>query len=279
MRIFWAIIFAIFAWPVHADIISDAATFVYTGGKTLYALNTPGKAYVQGYFYVPSGYPTTAPLILDLEYLDSVTNPLYKSGGDFQALIKVYPSGTIKVSTNSNPPATATAGAPVYQTATLNASLQTQQWYLLRIQIDFSTGKWINFMISGPGITQTVDLSSYYIAYPQNFNADRRALKYDVGASWATAEAGGGTGTFSAYIDDVSGGIYNPGSCDLPLFSDGFEQQATVTIQPALTNPNVMTKYTQGTWYLGHSNSVFVIEADSFAHSGLDVGKATVTLP
>lgn len=278
MRILWAIIFAIFAWPANADVISDAATFVYTGGKALYFLNAPGKAYLQGYFYIPSGFPNTAHLLLNLEYLDSVTGALYQNGGKFQALARVYPSGTLTVATNAKPPPIAMAGTPVYQSVVLSAPLQTQQWYLLRIQVDFSTGKWINFMISGPGIMQTVDLSSYYIAFPGSFNADRRAVSYRAGAGWLASDTGGASGTYSAYVDDVSGGIYNPGSCDLPLFGDGFEVQTTVPAQPTLTNPMVMTNYTQGNWYLGNPNSVFAIEADSFAHSGLDVGKATVTL-
>jgi hypothetical protein len=159
----------------------------------------------------------------------------------------------------------------------LGAQLQPNNWYLLRVVADYSTRYFKSFTVVGPGINKTIDLSPYFLAYPNYLPIDNRAMTFYAGNA-RSANTANGSGAPLVYIDDVSGGTFWPNGTDHPLFSNGFESQSVVGPQPISGPPIPVGNYVQGKWYLERSASLFTIQQKPFARSGSYVGVANASL-
>lgn len=171
----------------------------------------------------------------------------------------------------------AASSIPNWQFFNLGAQLQPNNWYLLRVVADYSTRYFKSFTVVGPGINKTIDLSHYFLAYPNYLPVDNRAMTYYVGNA-RSANTATGSGAPLVYIDDVSGGTFWPNGTDHPLFSNGFESQSVVGPQPISGPPIPIGNYVQGQWYLERSESLFTIQQQPFARSGSYVGVANASL-
>jgi len=262
-------------WALQSR-LSMAVAEVSAGTDAQQFLQKPGGSYVQTYVSFAADFPNDVLITIDEEFLDGVNNPLYVSGGDWMAFIGVQRTGTIWVEAGTpstmrgNPSAT-----PNWQIINLGAQLQPNVWYLLRTVADFSTRRFKSFTINGPGINTTIDLSGYFLDYPNYFPCDKRAMTYLVGDS-RSASTASGTGAPTAYFTNVSGGTFWPDGTDHPLFSSNFQSQSTVGPQPQSGPPILIENYVQGQWYLERPESLFTILPTG--NSSVAIGAANASL-
>ncbi len=297
--IFFVLIFAVMAWPGQSTArqsrLSMAVAAVSSGSppapvwrapaisrttasSTAPFLQKPGAAYVQAYVRFGSGMPDDVIMTLDQEFIDGVSSPFYVLGGDWMALVGIQRSGLLWVAAGTDAtmhgvPSTARN----WQIKSLGARLQPNVWYLLRTEADFGSRHFKRFIISGPGINKTIDLSNYTLDYPNFMPFSTRMMTFYVGAM-RSANMATQPGTPIAYFDDVSGGTFWPDGSDHQLFANGFETQSAVTAQPILSLPINVGGYAQGHWYLERAESLFTIQKAPFAHSGSSVGVANASL-
>jgi len=265
------------SWALQSR-LSMAVAEVSKGSDIVPFLQKPGAGYVQAYVRFGSDMPDDVIMTLDQEFLDGVNNPLYVSGGDWMALIGVQRSGLLWVAAGT---AATMQGIPSttrnWQIESLGTRLQPNVWYLLRTEADFGSRHFKRFIISGPGINKTIDLSKYTMDYPNYMPFNSRMMTYYVGAM-RSANMATQTGTPVAYFDDVSGGTFWPNGTDHQLFVNSFETQSAVTAQPILSLPINVGGYAQGQWYLERAESLFTIQHVPFAHWGSAVGVANASL-
>src|SRR5262245_58521552 len=258
--------------------LSMAVAEVSTKTDVQQFLQNPGLSYVQAYVRFPRDFPNDVLINIDEEFLGGVNKPRYVSGGDWMAFIGIQRTGTVWVAAGTNSTMQGVpSSTPNWQIINLGAQLQPNTWYLLRVVADYSTRYFKSFTVVGRGINKSIDLSAYFLDYPNYLQFDNRVMTYLVGDS-RSASTANGSGAPLVYIDDVSGGTFWPDGTDRPLFSNGFESQTVVGPQPVSGPPIPIANYVQGKWYLERSESLFTIQQAPFGRSGSYVGVANASL-
>jgi hypothetical protein len=147
---------------------------VSTGTDVQQFLQNPGLSYVQAYVRFASDFPNDVLINIDQEFLDGVKSPRYVSGGDWMAFVGVQRTGAVWVEAGTVGTMLGfPSSSPNWQVFNLGAQLQPNNWYLLRVVADYSTRYFKSFTVVGPGINKTIDLSHYFLAYP-NFLPSRQ---------------------------------------------------------------------------------------------------------
>jgi hypothetical protein len=223
-------VYVLWPWPLWAlqSRLSMAVAEVSSGTDVQQFLQNPGLSYVQAYVRFASDFPNNVLISIDQEFLDGVKSPRYVSGGDWMAFVGVQRTGAVWVEAGTAGTMLGAASSiPNWQFFNLGAQLQPNNWYLLRVVADYSTRYFKSFTIVGPGINKTIDLSLYFLAYPNYLPIDNRAMTYYAGNA-RSANTANGSGAPVVYINDVSGGTFLTDGTDHPLFSNGFESQSVV---------------------------------------------------
>jgi hypothetical protein len=265
--------------PANAQVrqsrISAAVTFLYKGTAIQQFLQQPGVAYMQAHIMFGEGMPDDVVMNIDQEFLEGVSNPLYVSGGDWMSYVGVQRSGALWVAAGTDSTMTGLPQAPNWQVFDLGYRLQPNTWYLLRVVSDLRTRHLERFTIRGAGFSKTIDLSTFYLPYPNWIDIDGRSIICIVGAARGNSMTGG---TPVAYFDDVELGMSSSDNIFSPLFSDGFDNQTTIGLQPVFTLPVQLSGYQQGKWYRERPGASVSIQASPIALSPPSVAVADATL-
>jgi hypothetical protein len=254
---------------------SAAVAFLYNGIAIQQFLERPGVAYMQAHVIFGEGMPDDVIMAIDQEFLEGVSNPLYVFGGDWMSYVGIQRSGALWVSAGTVNTMAGLPSTPNWQIFDLEYRLQPNTWYLLRVVSDFGTRYFKSFTISGAGFFKTVDLSAFYLAYPNYLPFDGRSVICIVGAGRGNSMTGG---TPVAYFDDVESGISSSDNIFRPLFRDGFDNQTAIGPQPVLTVPIQLSAYQQGKWYMEQPGALLSIEASPIALSPPSVAVLDATL-
>jgi hypothetical protein len=284
MRFFHAFLLltGILSWsspPANAEVrqsrLSAAVAFLYKGTPIQQFLQRPTVAYMQAYVIFGEGMPDDVIMVIDQEFLEGVSNPLYVSGGDWMSYVGVQRSGALWVAAGTDTTMAGWSRSPNWQIFDLHYRLQPNTWYLLSLVSDFGTRHFKSFTISGGGFFKTVDLSAVYLAYPNYIPFDGRSMIYIVAAGRGNSMTGG---TPVAYFDNVESGISSSNGIFRPLFRNGFDNQTTIGPQPALTVPIPLSAYQQGKWYMEQPGALLSIQASPIALSPPSVAVLDATL-
>lgn len=240
-------------------------------------LQNPGLSYIQAYVRFKDDLPPDVIFGTDQELLDGVDNPKYISGGDWMGFIGLQRTGALWVAAGT---AETSSGKPSisrsWKIQTLNAPLKPETWYRIRTVVDFGQRTFTEFMISGDGLNQTVDLSTNMLDYPNYMPFDKRTMTYYVHAMRGRDMAKE-SGAPAVYFDDIEAGIISNG-VDLPVIVSDLETQTSVGAQPIVLPVIRVSNYTQGLWYLERDESLIRIERQPFARSGNAVIACDATL-
>jgi len=258
--------------------LSSAVAFVSEPAAVREFLDQPGVGYVQAYFRFGPDFPDDVIVAIDQEFLDGIDNPLYLPGGDWMAFAGVQRTGAVWVGAGSDHALAGSASRnrdwKIYD---LKTPLEPDVWYRMRVEADFGARRFKNFTIEGPGLKQSLDLSTHPLDYPNYMPFNSRSMTYFVAAMRGRSMMKR-QGTPIVYFDDVEGGITSEGGKVQRIFFDSFENQSELTAQP-LTFPVIkLESYQQKKWYFERPESIFRIEHVNFAHSGTAVGVADVNL-
>lgn len=259
--------------------VSVAVSMIHSGQNAMPFLQNPGKAYVQGYIRFASNLPNDVIIALDQEFFDGTNNPLYVSGGDWMGFVGVQRTGALWVAAGSDSIISGNPSAErQWKIIDLKNALKPNTWYQMQLKVDFSTRHFISFRLSGGGINKTVDLSVYPLDYPNKAPFNNRTIGYFFGAV-RSQDLMMGTGAPVVYFDDMEGGIVKPDGNLQKLFSDSFETQTTVGIQPINTLPIDLNDYRESFWYLERRDSLISTKKAAFARTGKRVGVADARIP
>lgn len=229
--------------------LSTAVALAYNAAEARSFLATPSIGYVQTYFSFPAGLRDDVGICLDQEMMDGVVNPTHGVvGGDWMGFVMLMRGGLLWVAQGT---AATHAGTPSAERSwhviqLPIARMAANSWWKMRVTSDFAKREFVAFTLTGPGVSQTVDLRGLKLDYPNYMPFDGPTMGYYVGAlrnaAWMTT-----VGTPKVYFDFVEGGIVTPLG-DLPLFADGFETIGTVRPMPALSIPIRRAAYGDGIW-------------------------------
>ncbi|MGE4351037.1 MAG: hypothetical protein AB7E52_02490 [Bdellovibrionales bacterium] len=258
--------------------LSGAVALVFKGNGVESFLRAPGLGYVQAYMRFPSDFPEDVIVALDQEFIEGVQSPLYVKGGDWMGFVGFQRTGSVWVAAGTDD---TMKGKPStdrdWKILSLGKPFEPEQWYKIRILVDFKSRYFVNVQVDGPNIVQTLDLSSYKLDYPNYASFDKASLSYYViamrGRSMMQRK-----GVPLAFFDDVEGGIVDSQGRDHAFFKDGFEKQHSVEDQPVTVPVIKQSRYQQGKWYKERSETLVAGEEASFAHSGSFVGVANAEL-
>jgi hypothetical protein len=247
-------------------------------------LNSPGKSYVQAYVRFDSDLPDDVMMCIDHEFMDGVVNPYFISGGDWMTFVCVQRNGLVWIGAGTSDSLAGIATTDrSWNVLNLNTIIQPNRWYLIRVEVDFSTRKFSTFSIEGLFLKKSLNISGLFLDYPNHAPFDQRAMTYYVGAvrSQKLIDAlgtGASVGKPIVYFDDVQGGTIGSDGTRRQVFSNGFEKQSTVDSQPVTQIPVLLDNYVEGLWYLERDEALFTIKDASFARSGSHVGVADANL-
>ena len=258
--------------------LSAAVTIVNKGEAIQSFLRTPGIAYVQAYVRFGLDLADDVIMAVDQEFLEGVDDPIWVSGGDWMAFVGVQRSGTVWVAAGTEK---TLAGSPSsdrdWKILNLGSRLQPDTWYRFRLEADFGKRHFRSFLVEGPGISKSFDLSQYPLDYPNYAPFSGRAMTY-----YVVGMRGRGLmkdrGTPLVYFDDVEAAVKAPDGRWVKTFVDSFEGQNAVGAQP-LTYPVVdLAGYQPQMWYLERDEALVRIEQVPFARTGSKVAVADANI-
>ncbi len=245
--------------------LSGPVLFIHSPPAVQDWLNNPNESYVQAYFLFPEGFASDIIFGIDQEFIEGVDNPIHFPGADWMALVGLTRDGVLNIPIGTNESLNGTpSDASVWEQIDLNISLQANTWYFIKEIADFQNRKFKSFTIKGPDINLTVDLSKYYVDYPNYIPIDKRCMTYYVYAVRTIYNMQPGNTTI--YFDDVEAGIKTPSGFKI-ILENGFEQQKNIPDLPITLPITPLSDITEKYWYKENDLALLNI-TDEISHTG-----------
>lgn len=249
-----------FFGPKEDRDFNGVATYLYSAPEVKAWLNSPTKAYIEGYFSFPQSLAEDVAFGVDIEFWDGKDTYLYQPSGLWMAYPLVTRNGTLVFFSGNEENLKGEYGESELVIIQMNVNLNPDTWYKLRTEADFAQRKFVSFNIDGADINKTVDLSQYNIVFPEPLPVTQRIIFLSVGAIKLFDESG----TNVLYADDIEAGVQINRSYVF-VFQDGFEEQNRIFEGP--NSWNVATDWPEKVWQ-EERDTVVVSIVDEPVHSG-----------
>ncbi len=240
--------------------LSGTVLFSYTSPAMKEWLDHPGKSYVQAYFLFPDDFASDIIFGIDQEFIEGVDDPIHFPGADWMALVGLTRDGILNVPVGTNESLNGTpSDASVWEHIDLNITLQPNTWYFMREVADFNNRTFESFTLQGPDVNSSVDLSEFYVDYPNYIPIDQRSMTYYVYAvrTYHNMQPG----STIIYFDDVEAGISSPDGFTTVL-KDGFEKQNSISDLPLSLPVTPLNEIRENYWYKENDLALLSVTTD-----------------
>jgi len=246
--------------------LSGSVLFVHSPSNVQKWLQEPRKSFVQAYFMFPSNFASDIIFGIDQEMIEGVDNPIHFAGADWMALVGLTRNGILNIPVGTSESLNGTpSDASVWEYIDLGIELQPDTWYLMKETADFQTRRFDTFTLIGPEINITVDLSNYYVDYPNYIPIDNRSLTYYVYAVRMSYDIQPGCSII--FFDDVEAGIETDSGYEI-ILNDGFETQQDIPDIPISLPVSPLSYIQEYYWYKENDKAILTV-SDEYSHSGL----------
>jgi hypothetical protein len=255
--------------------LSGTVMFIHSSPVVQDWLQQPKKSYIQTYFLFPSDFASDIIFGIDQEMIEGVDDPIHFPGADWMALVGLTRDGVLSIPVGTSDALNGTpSDASVWEFIDLGVSLQPNTWYFMKEEANFETRKFESFTLLGPEVNISVDLSEYYVDYPNYIPIDNRSMTYYVYAIRMAGDVQLGSTTI--YFDDVEAGIETESGYTV-IMQDGFETQYTIPDIPITLPVTPISQIEEYFWYKENENALLSVE-DTQTHSGSYSCLCNVTL-
>lgn len=241
--------------------LSGTVLFIHSSPSVQHWLQEPKKSFVQAYFMFPTGFASDIIFGIDQEFIEGVDNPIHFPGADWMALVGLTRSGMLNIPVGTEESLNGTpSDASVWEIIDLDIELQPNTWYLMRETADFQSRRFESFTLTGPNVNITVDLSEYYVDYPNYISIDNRSLTYYVYAIRMSPYVQ--PGSTNIYFDDVTAGIETNDGFET-ILSEGFESQSEIPDLPITLPVTPLDDIKELYWYKENEDAIVQIVGDT----------------
>jgi hypothetical protein len=255
--------------------LSGTVMFIHSSPVVQDWLQQPKKSYIQTYFLFPSDLASDIIFGIDQEMIEGINDPIHFPGADWMALIGLTRDGVLSIPVGTSDALNGTpSDASVWEFIDLGVSLQPNTWYFMKGEANFETRKFESFTLLGPEVNISVDLSEYYVDYPNYIPIDNRSMTYYVYAIRMAGDVQLGSTTI--YFDDVEAGIETDSGYTV-IMQDGFETQYTIPDIPITLPVTPISQIEEYFWYKENENALLSV-VDTQTHSGSYSCLCNVTL-
>lgn len=245
--------------------LSGTVLFVHSSPTVQNWLEEPKKSFVQAYFMFPTDFAEDIIFGIDQEFIEGVDDPIHFPGADWMALVGLTRTGMLNIPIGTEDSLNGTpSDASVWKNIDLGIELQSNTWYLMRETADFQSRRFESFTLRGPDINITIDLSEYYVDYPNYIPIDNRSLTYYVYAIRISPYVQ--PGSTSIYFDDMTAGIEISDGYEI-ILSEGFELQSEIPDLPITLPVTSLSDFQELYWYKENEDAKVQIVKDT-VHSG-----------
>jgi len=241
--------------------LSGTVLFVHSSPSVQHWLQEPKKSFVQAYFMFPTDFASDIIFGIDQEFIEGVDNPIHFRGADWMALVGLTRSGMLNIPVGTEESLNGTpSDASVWEIIDLDIELQPNTWYLMRETADFLSRRFESFTLTGPNVNITIDLSEFYVDYPNYISIDNRSLTYYVYAIRMSPYVQ--PGSTDIYFDDVTAGIETSDGYEV-IFSEGFELQSEIPDLPITLPVTPLDDIKELYWYKENEDAIVQIVSDT----------------
>ena len=241
--------------------LSGTVLFIHSSPSVQNWLEEPKKSFVQAYFMFPADFASDIIFGIDQEFIEGVDDPIRFPGADWMALVGLTRTGMLNIPVGTDESLNGTpSDASVWEIIDLDIKLQPNTWYLMRETADFQSRRFESFTLTGPNVNITIDLSQYYVDYPNYIPIDNRSLTYYVYAIRMSPYVQ--PGSTSIYFDDVTAGIETNEGYEIILF-EGFELQKDIPDLPITLPVTPLSDIQELYWYKENEDAMVQITGNT----------------
>ncbi|MFO8127540.1 hypothetical protein [Yoonia sp.] len=241
--------------------LSGTVLFIHSSPSVQDWLEEPKKTFVQAYFMFPTDFASDIIFGIDQEFIEGVDDPIRFPGADWMALVGLTRTGMLNIPVGTDESLNGTpSDASVWEIIDLDIKLQPNTWYLMRETADFQSRRFESFTLTGPNVNITIDLSQYYVDYPNYIPIDNRSLTYYVYAIRMSPYVQ--PGSTSIYFDDVTAGIETNDGYEIILF-EGFELQKDIPDLPITLPVTPLSDIQELYWYKENEDAMVQITGNT----------------
>lgn len=241
--------------------LSGTVLFIHSSPSVQDWLEEPKKTFVQAYFMFPTDFASDIIFGIDQEFIEGVDDPIRFPGADWMALVGLTRTGMLNIPVGTDESLNGTpSDASVWEIIDLDIKLQPNTWYLMRETADFQSRRFESFTLTGPNVNITIDLSQYYVDYPNYIPIDNRSLTYYVYAIRMPPYVQ--PGSTSIYFDDVTAGIETNDGYEIILF-EGFELQKDIPDLPITLPVTPLSDIQELYWYKENEDAMVQITGNT----------------
>ena len=241
--------------------LSGTVLFIHSSPSVQNWLEEPKKSFVQAYFMFPADFASDIIFGIDQEFIEGVDDPIHFPGADWMALVGLTRTGMLNIPVGTEESLNGTpSDASVWKIIDLDIELQPNTWYLMRETADFQSRRFESFTLTGPNVNITIDLSQYYVDYPNYIPIDNRSLTYYVYAIRMSPYVQ--PGSTSIYFDDVTAGIETNEGYEIILF-EGFELQKDIPDLPITLPVTPLSDIQELYWYKENEDAMVQITGNT----------------
>ena len=241
--------------------LSGTVLFIHSSPSVQNWLEEPKKSFVQAYFMFPADFASDIIFGIDQEFIEGVDDPIRFPGADWMALVGLTRTGMLNIPVGTDESLNGTpSDASVWEIIDLDIKLQPNTWYLMRETADFQSRRFESFTLTGPNVNITIDLSQYYVDYPNYIPIDNRSLTYYVYAIRMSPYVQ--PGSTSIYFDDVTAGIETNEGYEIILF-EGFELQKDIPDLPITLPVTPLSDIQESYWYKENEDAMVQITGNT----------------
>ena len=227
--------------------LSGPVLFIHSSTAMQNWLEKPSQSYIQAYFLFPETFASDIIFGIDQEFIEGVTDPIHFPGADWMALVGLTRDGILNIPIGTSESLNGTpSDASVWEQIDLGITLQPNTWYFIKETANFHTRTFESFTLKGPQINITIDLSEYYVDYPNYIPIDNRSMTYYVYAVRTIYNMQNGSTII--YFDDVEAGIETLSGFQIVL-NNSFENQQTIPDIPVTLPVTPLSDIQEAYWY------------------------------
>ncbi len=237
------------------SITSASVAFVYSDAQLKTFLEEPSLAFISGHFQFGEDLAPDVIFGLDIEHLEGINEPIRFEGADWMALAGFTRDGILwfPIGSPENLEGTPTP-TEKWEIRDFEVELQPNVWYKMTIVCDFENLEFVSVRLEGDSIDKTVSLSGLPLEYPNYAPFDDASLTGYTFALRGTEFAPDNKPGFDVYFDDIQIGIQTPSGFEV-IFTDGFENQVSVTEIPIANIPIPLENIDEYKWYLENEDA------------------------
>lgn len=255
--------------------LSGTVMFIHSSPVVQEWLQQPKNSYIQAYFLFPSDFASDIIFGIDQEMIEGIDDPIHFPGADWMALIGLTRDGVLSIPIGTSDSLNGTpSDASVWEFIDLGVSLQPDTWYFMKEEANFKTRRFESFTLLGPDVNISIDLSDYYVDYPNYISIDNRSMTYYVYAIRMAGDVQPGSTTI--YFDDVDAGIETDSGYTV-IMQDSFETQYTIPDIPITLPVTHISQIKEGFWYKENENALLSV-VDNHVQSGSYSCRCNATL-